>query len=107
MAALGPLGIAAFGLAIVGVIASIINARRTANKAMAGLGVPSDVGNLGGAIPSVSTVVPSQPTPTTPTGISAEDVFSQQAPIRAFVLQGDITDGEEAAAKLNQRRTLG
>ena len=108
MAALGPLGIAAFGVAIAGVIASIIAARRSAKQQIEGLGVSSDVGNLGSVVATGgSSAPPPPPQDFVPTGISAEDVFNQQAPVRAYVLTGDVNSAEEADAKLNQRRTLG
>ncbi len=108
MAALGPLGIAAFGVAIVGVIASIIAARRAAKQQIGELGVSSDVGNLGSVVATGgSSAPPPPPQDLVPTGISAEDVFNQQAPVRAYVLTGDVNSAEEAQAKLEQRRTLG
>ena len=108
MAALGPIGTAAFGVAIVGVIASIIAARRAAKRQIGELGVSSDVGNLGSVVATGgSSAPPPPPQDLVPTGISAEDVFNQQAPVRAYVLTGDVNSAEEAAAKLNQRRTLG
>lgn len=108
MAALGPLGIAAFGVAIVGVIASIVAARRAAKQQIGELGVSSDVGNLGSVVATGgSSAPPPPPQDFVPTGISAEDVFNQQAPVRAYVLTGDVNSAEEAQAKLEQRRTLG
>lgn len=108
MAALGPLGIAAFGVAIVGVIASIVAARRAAKQQLSEVGVSSDVGNLGSVVATGgSSAPPPPPQDLVPTGISAEDVFNQQAPVRAYVLTGDVNSAEEADAKLNQRRTLG
>lgn len=108
MAALGPLGIAAFGVAIAGVIASIIAARRAAKSQIAGLGVSSDLGDLSSVVtPNAPVSAQMDQTPMIPTGISAEDIFNQQAPVRAYVLEGDVADSSEAAAKLNQRRTLG
>jgi len=108
VAALGPLGLAAFGVAIAGIIASIVAARRAARKQIEGLGISSDVGELGSVVATGGpTQTPQIEQDIVPTGITPEDIFASQPPVRAYVLTGDVTTGEEAAAKLEQRRTIG
>lgn len=104
MATLGPFGIAAFAIAIGGVIASIIAARRSAKSQISALGDTSGPG------PNIS-APPTMASPTAiqaprDTGINPEDMASQQS-VRAYVVGGDVTSDQEATAKLNARRTLG
>ena len=103
VAALGPFGIAAFAATIVGVIASIVSARKQASAQIKALG---GTGGGGGST-----------TPSTPPDINSAGLaglgsttapqFSGASPaIRTFVLSGDVTSSQEADAKLGRRRKI-
>jgi hypothetical protein len=103
MAALGPFGIAAFAVAIGGVIASIIAARRSAKSQIAALG---DTSGAGASIATPSLPAPSAIEAPRDTGTNPENMAACQT-VRAYVVGGDVTSEQEATAKLNARRTLG
>ena len=103
MAALGPFGIAAFAIAIGGVIASIIAARRSAKSQIAALG---DTSGAGASISAPSLPAPSAIQAPRDTGTNPENMAACQT-VRAYVVGGDVTSEQEATAKLNARRTLG
>ncbi len=79
-------------------------------------GAKSAIGGAGGSTSGLS--VPTVSGPSTPQTPTAQTPFqqqldansatqSQQQPVRAYILQGDVTSGNEAASKLRQRRTIG
>ena len=79
-------------------------------------GAKSAIGSAGAPVSGLSVPTVSGPsvasTPTTQTPVQQQlDVASatqtQQQPVRAYVVQGDITSGNEAASKLRQRRVVG
>ncbi len=96
---LGPLGIALFAASIGGIIASIISARRKANeqiKSISGAGIGG-----GGAATPTTPVTPAQnQQPTPPQQIEVTPIT------KTYVLTGDVTNGQEAEAKLNTKRTI-
>jgi len=95
-AALGPFGIAAFAASIIGIIASISQAKKAANAEIAALtGVSTSTGGGGGVS------IPSTPPQITP----AQDAIAQPT-VRAYVVSGDTRSAEEADAKILSRRTL-
>jgi len=68
-----------------------------------GGGVPSGGGFRSGAAapagaPSVADLIP--------TGISPEEAVASSAPVRAYVVSGDITSSQEAEAKIQSKRTI-
>jgi hypothetical protein len=95
-AALGPFGIAAFALAIGGIISSIVQAKKSANAEIASLTGISTPGGGGGGVS-----IPSTPPQITP----AQDAIAQPL-VRAYVVSGDTRSAEEADAKILSRRTL-
>ena len=102
VAALGPFGIAAFAATIGGVIASIISARKAAKSQIAAIsGGAGGGGNAGVATSSA----PSQGLANLE-DTSAPQFTGAQPAIRTFVLSGDVTDAQEADAKINKRRTV-
>ena len=92
--ALGPLGIAAFGITIGGLIASILAARKQAQSAISQLGAPSiggaSIGGGGVEAPDFNVVGAS------PESQLAQSVLGQQQkPLRAFVVHKDIKTADE------------
>ena len=98
VAALGPFGIAAFGLSIGGIIASIVAARKKAKAEISAIGAASTGGDGGGVN------VPGLPTMGQDT---APDQSMCPVPlVRAYVISGDTRSAQEADAKLSTRRTI-
>ena len=97
----------AYAAQAAGIISAIKSAVGGAKSAIGSAGAPVS----GLSVPTVSG--PSAPsTPTTQTPVQqqldvANATQSQQQPVRAYVVQGDITSGNEAASKLRQRRVVG
>ena len=102
VAALGPFGIAAFGLSIGGIIASIISARKKAKAQISAIGGASSGGPSGGGVS-----IPSAPTMQQDQTQTPQTQFCAQPSVRAYVLSGDARTAQEADAKLGARRTLG
>jgi len=102
--ALGPYGIAAFGITIGGLIASILAARKKAQAAISGLGIPSVGGGGGGGgveAPDFNVVGAS------PESQLAQSVSQQQEkPLRAFVVHQDIKNANELDRKITEPSRL-
>ena len=102
--ALGPYGIAAFGITIGGLIASILAARKKAQAAISGLGIPSVGGGGGGGgveAPDFNVVGAS------PESQLAQSVAGQQQkPLRAFVVHQDIKNANELDRKITEPTKL-
>jgi hypothetical protein len=94
--ALGPLGIAAFAASIIGIIATITQAKKQANAQIAALTGVSSGGGIDGSVS-----IPAAPPQITP----AQDAIAQPT-VRAYVVSGDTRSAEEADAKILSRRTL-
>jgi len=94
--ALGPFGIAAFAASIIGIIATISQAKKQANAEIAALTGVSSGGGIDGSVS-----IPAAPPQITP----AQDAIAQPT-VRAYVVSGDTRSAEEADAKILSRRTL-
>lgn len=99
VATLGPLGLAAYAASIGGIIATIVSARRKAKAQIAALNSISTGGT------------PSTPTPTTPsipqnTQSQVPQTLTTTPMMKTYVLSGDVSNAQEAEAKLNTKRKL-
>jgi len=99
MAQLGPLGIIAFGASIVGVIASIISAKKKANAEIAGLS-NAPVGSTGSAsatpyVPDFNVVGESELNQ-----LGQAITGAQQQPIKAYVVSNDVSTAQELDRKI-------
>ena len=104
VAALGPFGIAAFAVAIGGIIASIVAARKNAQAQIASIsGGLGGGGGIGATAPPSN--IPSQGLANLDQGRAPQFTGAQPA-IRTYVLAGDVTSSQEADAKLNRRRRV-
>lgn len=101
---LGPKGIAAYAIAIGGLIASILAARKKAQAALASLGAPSGpgVGGAGVEAPDFN-VVGASPESQLAQSVSAQ----QQKPLKAFVVYKDIKNADELDRAIGSTATLG
>lgn len=92
----------AYAAQAAGIIAAVVSAVKGAKSAAGGVGgdIPSVSLPSGRGAPSAS--APSAP----PTGVSPEVNAGCQM-VRAYVVGGDVTSNQEAAARLNSKRTLG
>lgn len=98
------------------IAASLLNAKRSIQQITS---ADSGASSIGGGIPQLprggssgASAVPSTPTISTP---SLQDAANQTTieqgqkseTIRAYVLEGDVSNSQEAARKIRQRRTIG
>lgn len=91
----------AYAAQAAGIIAAVVTAVKGAKSAAGGVGsipTPSVAGPRG----ATSVSAPGAP----PTGVSPE-VDTGCSMVRAYVVGGDVTSSQEAAARLNSKRTLG
>ena len=105
--ALGPYGIAAFGITIGGLIASIFAARKKANAAIANLGggsAPSggDSGGTSFIAPDFNIVGTSATSQ-----LSQTIADSEKSPLKAYVVTDDINNAQEFDRKVNAQASLG
>jgi hypothetical protein len=113
VATLGPFGLIAYAASIVGIIATIVSARKKANAQIAALsGVSGASGGGGGGVPTVNATIPRQPEQQSPMQSNLEVGNALQReqrdgqPLYTYVVEGDVRSAQEAQAKIRARRTI-
>ncbi len=108
MAALGPVGVAAFAVSIGSVIASIIKARKTAQQQISSLTGASDSGGVGGG----AVAPPAEPdfniVGASPTNQLAQTIATaEEQPVRAYVVSDDVTTAQQLDRNIIEGASLG